>query len=103
MRLVEPDAGGASNAFEDQRSFLFMFPRRTLGPAHEVLLHIGMVEQGKVSDDLRQGLARTFRQRIAVPVVIRKAVGDDGLCHCLATGAAHLALLPADVDLEIDA
>jgi hypothetical protein len=101
MRFVEPDAGGAGDALEDQRRFLFVLAGRPLGTAHEVLLHVGMVEQAEIGQILRQRLARTFRQRVAVPVVIRQAVGDDGLRHRLATGAAHLAPLAADLDRKL--
>ena len=88
MLLVEPDAGGAGDAFEDQRGLALVLA--ALRP-HEVLLHLGMVEQAEFLQGLRQRLARALRQRVAVAVVVGQAVGDDGLRHRLAAGAAHRA------------
>jgi hypothetical protein len=46
VRFVEPDAGGAGDALEDQRRFRSCSPARP-SAAHEALLHVGMVEQAE--------------------------------------------------------
>jgi hypothetical protein len=53
VRFIEPDAGGAGDALEDQRRFLLMLSGRPLGAAHEVLLHVGMIEQAEIGQNLR--------------------------------------------------
>jgi hypothetical protein len=101
MRLVEPDTSGAGDALEHQRGFLDMFAGVAVNAAHEALLHVRMIEQTEFRDRLGHGFARTFGQGIAVPVVVRQPVGDNGLRHGGTSDATHCALLAADLDGEI--
>jgi hypothetical protein len=90
--LVEPDAGGAGDALEDQRGLALVRRERP----HETFLHLGMVVQSQFPQDGGKRLARPLRQRIAVAVVVVEAVVDDGLRHRLAAGAAHGARRAVD-------
>ncbi|MNI26535.1 hypothetical protein D3C73_802370 [compost metagenome] len=89
--LDQPAAGGATDAFHQQRGFgHFAFV------ADKGLLHIGAVVQRQFVDQLyrqRLGVGRGFA---AVLVIAIQAAGDDGLGHGLATRAAELAGLPQD-------
>jgi hypothetical protein len=100
MRLVEPDAGGAGDALEDQRRFLFMFAGRPSARRTKFFCTSGWSNRAKSATICGSASRGRLRQRVAVPVVIRQAVGDDGLRHRLATGAAHLAPLAADLDRQ---
>ncbi|MNY09700.1 hypothetical protein D3C86_1426340 [compost metagenome] len=89
--LDQPAAGGATDAFHQQRGFgHFAFV------ADKGLLHIGAVVKRQFVDQLyrqRLGVGRGFA---AVLVIAIQAAGDDGLGHGLATRAAELAGLPQD-------
>ena len=73
------------------------------GRKNEALLHIGVVEQSQIMQYRGYGFARTFRQRIAMAVVIIQAIADDRLRHGNATVAAHWLCHIGNSDRQVDA
>ena len=81
--LVEPQAGGATNILQQQRSLAGVFRA-----AHERFLHRGVVVETQLADDLRHhvGSNRFFA---SVLVVFLEAGIDDAACHRQAAVAAE--------------
>src|SRR5262245_11568646 len=85
MPLVEPDAGGASDAFEDQRRFELVRGHLSYKPC----LDLGSIIQSQLSafaQRLRFGPRRIGGSRA---VVGGEAATRNGFRHRLATRAAH--------------
>jgi hypothetical protein len=85
MLLVQPDAGGAGNALQQQRSLPLVFTQLL----DETLLEFGMIEQRQLFEDGRHRLARRLRQRIAAAVILFETIINNGLRYRLAAIATH--------------
>jgi hypothetical protein len=101
MLLVEPDAGGTGDPFEDQcrLALAATLPDET----HEALLEIRVIVQLQAIDNRRKRLARRVRQSVTISVVLRQSIRDDRLRHRLTTATAHRTWLAVDTHREIDA
>jgi hypothetical protein len=82
VTLVQPDAGGADDALQDQAGLA-----RVALALDEARLHFGQVVELEVLQFL-QGRFRRLRQIGAQPVIVGVAGIDDGLGHRLAAQAA---------------
>jgi len=87
--LVQPEAGDAADAVEDQRGFAFVLA----GGCDELALRNRVVVDLRWRQALRGRQATASRLwRLARLVIPLAPGGDDGARHCLAPGAAELAL-----------
>jgi hypothetical protein len=97
VTLVQPDAGGADDALQDQARLAHL----TLA-LDEARLHLGQVVELEVLQ-LLQGCFRRLGQVGAQAVIVRVAGVDDGLGHRLATQAAGGAGLALEDDAVMGA
>jgi hypothetical protein len=95
--FVEPDAGRAGDAFEDQRGLALVLA----DGLDEALLEVRVVEEAEILELVGHGLAGLLGHRVAA-LVVDEAAADDGLGHRLAAGAAHLVAGAFDIHRQVD-
>ena len=93
VAFVQPDACGADDVFQDQRSFADVL---RFSP-HEAFLDLRQIIQAQLGE-LGLRLLGRGGQHGAVGVVGALAAVDDGLCHGLAAAAAGLAGIAFELD-----
>ncbi len=90
--FVQPHAGGAGDALDDERRIAPVFAVRV----HEALLYLGVVVDARLAQKIGHQFARRLRPRAAVAVIAGQAPVDNGLRHRLAAAAAQGARLAVD-------
>src|SRR3989344_5288718 len=95
--LAEPHAGGAGDAFQDQRRLAHMLALA----AHEALLHVGMVVHRGLAQKCGYELAPGRGGLRTIAVILAETTVYNRLCDRLAAATAHRPTRAVDDRTEV--